>query len=242
MVAPAGYAAPEGNPTPTGITRRIGTLSTAIVASTAVVAVATAIATLFSMSLATDAADFLAGSTTQNEFEDSIAALSSVQLLISVATLLTGVLTIVWMFRMANNIRTFRRVTTWSPLFAIFGWFLPPMVLYVVPFLMLRELWRGSEPTSVDGSDSWKRTSDNPLLWAWFVLFGLVPAVLLVIQIGSLASSGLPTSDVESVAESLDEFGAIGVFTALVNIAAAAVWIPFVRQLTNRHKRLTSES
>lgn len=242
MVPPTGYVAYEGNATPTAITRRIGTLSSAIVASTAVVAVATAISALLSMSLATDAADFLAGSTTQNEFEDAIAALSSVQLLISVATLVSGVLTIIWMFRMANNVRAFGRVTTWSPLFAIFGWFLPPMVLYVVPFLVLRELWRASEPTGVDGSDAWKRTPDNPLLWAWFVLFGLVPAVLLVIQIGSLAGSGLPTSDIESVAESLDEFGTIGVITALVNIAAAAVWIPFVRQLTNRHKRLANEN
>ena len=45
----------------------------------------------------------------------------------------------------------------------------------------------------------------------------------------------------ESVAESLDDFGAIGYLTAVVSVAAAAAWIMFVRQLTPRHMRLTGE-
>jgi hypothetical protein len=167
--------------------------------------------------------------------------LNSVQLMVSVATLASGVLTIVWMFRIAKNVRSFGRVTTWSPLFAIFGWFLPPLVLYVIPFLVLRELWKASEPSEVDGTDGWKRSADTPVLWFWFVLFGLVPAVLFAIQIGSFATSGLPAGDIESVADGLDDFGAIGWLTAVLSVAAAAVWVRFVRQLTNRHKLLTDE-
>ena len=49
------------------------------------------------------------------------------------------------MYRIATNVRAFQRQTTWSPLFAIFGWMLPPFVLYVIPFLMLRELWKASD-------------------------------------------------------------------------------------------------
>ena len=232
----------EANPTPAAATRRIGGLATPIVVSTTIVAIGTLISAFLSAGVATDAADFLAGSIEQSEFEDSLVPLNSLQLLVSIATLATGVLTIIWMFRIANNVRAFGRATTWAPLFAIFGWFLPPLILYVIPFLVLRELWKASEPTEVDGSDRWKQTPDNPLLWAWFVLFGLLPAVLFAVQIGSFATGGVPTGDIESIAENLDDFGAVGWLTAILNVAAAVVWVRFVRQLTQRHKLLTNES
>ena len=212
----------DGHPTPTAGVRRVGGLAIPIVVSVSIAAIAGVIAAFLSSSIATDASDFLAGGISQSEFEDSLVPLNS--------------------FRIAQNVRAFGRATTWSPLFAIFGWFLPPLVLYVIPFLVLRELWKASEPTAVDGTDSWKRTPDNPVLWAWFVLFGLLPAVLFAVQIGSFASSGLPAGDIESVAESLDDFGAIGWLTAALNVGAAATWISFVRQLTRRHKQLTNES
>ena len=242
MTPPPGYAAYQGNPTPTTGIRRIGGLAKAVVVSVIVVAVGTVITALLSADISTDAADFLAGSISKSEFEDAIVPLTSMQMLVSVATLSTGILTIVWMFRMAHNVRAFGRVTTWSPLFAIFGWFLPPMVLYIIPFLVLRELWKASEPTGVDGSDTWKRSRDNPLLWVWFVVFGVLPAVLLAVQIGSFATGGLPTGDIEAVADSLDDFGTIGFITAILTVAAAVTWVLFVRQLTERHKRLTSET
>jgi hypothetical protein len=222
--------------------RRIGGLATPIAVSTIVVAIGTLVAAFLSAGIATDAADFLAGGIEQSEFEDALVPLNSVQLLVSVATLATGVLTIIWLFRIAGNVRAFGRATTWSPLFAIFGWFLPPLVLYIIPFLVLRELWKASEPTMSDASDDWKRTPDNPLLWIWFVVFGIVPAVLFAIQIGSVATGGLPAGDIDSVAESLDDFGAIGWLSAVLNLVAAVVWVQFVRQLTQRHKRLTNES
>lgn len=232
----------EGHPSPTGGVRRIGGLATPIVVSTVIVALGTLVSAVLSAGVATDAADFLAGDIGRAEFEDAIAPLNSVQLLVSVATLATGVLTIIWMFRIAGNVRAFGRATTWSPLFAIFGWFLPPLVLYIVPFLVLRELWKASEPTGVDETDGWKRTPDNPVLWVWFVVFGLVPAVLFAVQIGSFADGGLPTNDIQSVADSLDEFGALGWLTAALSLAAAVVWVMFVRSLTQRHKRLTNET
>jgi hypothetical protein len=242
LTPPPGYAAYDSHPTPTAPTRRIGGLAIPIVVSTVIVALGTLVSTFLSAGVTTDAADFLAGSIDQTEFEDALVPLNSIQLLVSVATVATGVLTIIWMFRMANNVRAFGRATTWAPLFAIFGWFLPPLILYIIPFLVLRELWKASDPTSVDGSDNWKRTPDTPLLWAWLVLFGLLPAALFAVQIGSFAAGGVPTGDIESVAESLDDFGALGWMTALLNIAAAVVWVQIVRQLTQRHKRLTNES
>ena len=147
----------------------------------------------------------------------------------------------IWMYRIAANIRAFGRRTTWHPLFSIFGWFLPPFFLYVIPFLVLREQWKGSDP-HVDGSDGWKANEDNRTLWGWFAFYGLLPVVLFVAQIGSVASAGLGTGDVETVAESLDQVSALTFLSAVSVIGAAIFWITFVRQMTSRHVGLTNES
>ena len=52
----------------------------------------------------------------------------------------------IWMYRMAANHRALQRNGTWAPGWAIGGWFLPPGGLYIIPFLMFRELWKASDP------------------------------------------------------------------------------------------------
>jgi hypothetical protein len=214
----------------------------AVMILTGAVALGTIGTTALSSGVSQDADDFLRGQLTDGEFQDAIGPLNAIQLLTGLATLATGVLTIIWMYRIAKNVRAYGRQTTWSPLFAVFGWFLPPMVLYIIPFLMLRELWKASDSTVVDDSDSWRKSGDNPLLWAWFVLFGLLPIFVIAVQVGSLTSNGIPSGDLDSVAESLVDFGTIGVITGVLNVLAAVVWIVFVRQLTDRHTRLTGET
>jgi hypothetical protein len=80
------------------------------------------------------------------------------------------------------------------------------------------------------------------VLWAWFALFGIIPAVLILTQANSLATDGLPSGDIESVADSLDNFGAGATVVALVNVVAAVTWVLVVRQLTDRHTTLTREA
>lgn len=239
LTPPPGYVGYASNPTTAGV-KRIGGLAKAVTITTAIVGVTSLAGAAVSSGVRSDAREFLDGSISRDDFESAIAPLNAVQLVTGLATLATGVLTIIWAFRIASNVRAYGRATSWSPLFAIFGWFLPPMVLYVIPFLVLRELWKASEPT-VDGTDSWKRERDNPLLWVWFVVFGIIPAILLVVQIGSFAATGLPSGDIESVAETIEDFGVLGWIAAVVNAVAAVVWILFVRQLTARHTQLTSE-
>jgi hypothetical protein len=241
LSAPPGYAAYHSNPTPAAALKRVGGLSKAIVVLTAIVAVATVIATLLSVGVAGDASDFLAGDLTDDEFQDALAPLSAVQSIAGVATLATGIVTMIWMYRIAGNIRAFGRRTTWSPLFSIFGWFLPPFFLYVIPFLVLREQWKGSDPT-VDETDGWKANDDNRTLWGWFAFYGLLPLVLFVAQVGSVASGGLGTGDNETIAESLDQVSALTFLSAVSVVGAAIFWIIFVRQLTRRHVALTNES
>lgn len=238
LTPPPGYVGYQHAPTTSGI-RRIGGLATAITITAAIAGVSTIVAAFVTVSRQDAAREFLANDD-EDAFQSAIAPMSAVQMLTSVATLACGVLTIIWMFRIASNVRAYGRLTTWSPLFAIFGWFLPPMVLYVIPFLMLRELWKASDAV-LDGTANWKRNPDSPLLWAWFVLFGVLPAILLMVQIGNFAAAGLPTGDLSSLADTIIDFGALGWISAVLTAAAAIVWILFVRQLTRRHGALTNE-
>jgi hypothetical protein len=218
----------------------VGGLSKAVVILTAIVAVSSVVSTALSIGISSEAADYLAGKSSKSDFEDALAPLTSIQGLASIATLAAGVVTIIWMFRMAKNLRAYGRRTTWAPLFSIFGWFLPPF-LYVVPFLVLREQWKASEPTVVDGSDSWKATPDNRVLWVWFALYGLVPTVLFFAQVGSVVNSGMTTGSLESRADSLDTVSPLLYISAVAIIGAVISWIIFVRQLTSRHRALTGE-
>jgi hypothetical protein len=215
---------------------------------TVVVAVATVITTILSASISTDAEQFLADDISEDAFRDALGPLSTAQVLSGLATLATGILTMIWMFRMASNLRRAGRRTTWHPLFAVFGWFLPPLILYVIPFLMLRELWKASDPDAIepaaddDRRGGWRSGGESPVLWAWFVLFGIVPAILILTQANDLAADGLPSGDIGSVADSLDDFGAGAVIVAVVNIVAAVAWVLVVRHLTERHSTLTREN
>jgi hypothetical protein len=219
--------------------RRVGGLAKAGTILVPIVAAVTVLQTVLSAGVVDDAEAYLAGDTTDDEFQDAVVALSSVGLLASLATLAAGVVTIIWMYRIATNVRTFGRRTTWNPLFAVFGWFLPPLVLYVIPFLVLRELWKASDADA--GDDDWRSTGDTVLLWIWFVVFGLLPSVLFVLEIGSVATSGIGGGALESQAEALDDFGAVQTLAAILSVLAAATWVPFVRRLTDRHTALTGE-
>ena len=241
LQAPAGYVGFDAHATPVGPIARVTGLSKAIAILTAVVAAATVATTLLTLGVTGDASDFLAGEASEDDFRDALAPLNSVQALAGVATLATGILTIIWMYRIARNVRSFGRQTTWHPLFSIFGWFLPPFFLYVIPLLVLREQWKASDPTADDDTESWRRSPDTPLLWGWFVFYGLAPFVFFLAQIGSVAGAGVGTGDIESVAESLDDVGALTLLSAVSIVGAAVCWILFVRQLTRRHAALTNE-
>jgi hypothetical protein len=239
LQAPPGYAGYQYGPTVP--TRRIGGLATSIVIFTAIAGVTGLLSAILSAGIADDARDYLAGDLSEDDFAAAVLPLSGAQLLGGIATLVTAVLTIIWMYRIATNLRAFGRRTTWHPLFSIFGWFLPPGMLYVIPFLVLREQWKGSDPEHLDGTERWKQSRDTPWLWLWFLFYGIVPAILVVVQIGSVVGTGFGAADLEGLAESLEDVDAITFVSGAVTAAAAVTWIVFVRQLTGRHRTLTSE-
>ena len=219
--------------------RRIGGLARAIVILTAISVLGALVVALLTPNAADRAREFLGGELTEDEFLEGYAAIAVAQFAQGVATLATAVLTMIWMYRIAANVRGLGRQTTWAPLFAVFGWVLPP-VLVVIPFLMLRELWKASEPFHAVGSDDWRRPPDNPTLWVWFLLYGVLQTVLLFLQSSALVGSGF-SSDTESLAESIDDSVAVSVIGSVGVAAAGVAWILVVRQLTAKHRAVTRE-
>ena len=194
---------------------------------------------LVTPSAADKAGDFLDGRISEDEFLDSYGGVAALQIVQGVITLAAAVCTIIWLYRLASNVRTFGRQTTWAPIWAVFGWVLPP-VLVIIPLLMLREVWKASDPEVPAGNPNWKSGAENPMLFVWFVLYGIVPAVITAITLNSAFGGGFG-GDTESVAEAIEDFGAVDIVGAVSGLAAAVVWIIVVKQMTARHVRLTNE-
>jgi hypothetical protein len=147
------------------------------------------------------------------------------------------------MYKIAKNVRTLGRTTTFAPIFAIVGWFLPPF-LFVVPLLVLRELWKASDPTVPVGAGEWRASGETPVLYVWFVLYGIIPAIITFASLSTVIDATLDLdTDTESIAEvTASTNGALLIVGGLVGLAAAGAWSILVRRLTDRHTALTGES
>jgi hypothetical protein len=229
--------------------RRIRGLARWLVAATVVVAVANVLSTVAGLAATDDARDYLEGRISEDDFLEAYTPSVLLGFVQSAAFLASIVLTMVWMFRIASNHRMLDRVGRWSPGWTIAGWFLPPFVLYVIPYLVLRELWKASEPDvapdGTGGAAGGRQWTDNPVhpaVTAWWVLYGLAPVVLIVLQGLQSIGRGLGTGGTEDLAELVDEQGGLTVVSTVLTVAAAVAWIVLVRSLTSRHTRLTGEA
>jgi len=246
LTHPPGYVAYATAPTPTAQVARIGGLTRWVVGLVAAAGLASVLSAVLLIPVLDTAADFVRGDISESDFEDSYVTVQLIQGVQSVIGIAAGVVTIVWMYRIASNLRAHSRNTTFAPILSVFSWILPPF-LHVLPFLILRELWKASDPDTAHGTDEWKRSGVNPLLSIWFVVYGLVPAVLTAIvtlaTAESLLDNGLAgAGDPLVAAETLDSTGTLTLVSGGLAGVAAVVWILFVMRLGERHMTLTGET
>ncbi len=193
---------------------------------------------LLGWQLAGKAADFAAGAISEDEFTS--ASRNLLTTLTSLLFLPIAILTIIWMQRMAANVKAIGRPgLRWSPNWAIFGWFVPPCIIYAIPWLMFSELWRASDPDVPANDPSWKQRPISPLVHAWWVLYGLMPLLGVVSAAGVLSQIG--TNDMVDYAEQLDTYKWMNLGLGLVSACAAVVYLMLVRQLSARHMATTNE-
>ena len=211
-------------------------MTKAITILVAIASAVTALVAILSVSATDSARDLLDGRISSSEFEDATIGYNLIQLGTGLVTISAMIVVIIWMYRIAANIRAFGISTTWHPIWAVFGWILPP-VLYIIPLLMLRELWKKSVPVAKPDSSG---GGENSILLAWFVLFSIIPAILTVLSVGSFADQ-FASQGAEQQAQLLVDAGSLTIINSIVTIGAGIAWILFVRQLGNRHIAMTGE-
>ena len=238
LIAPAGYAGYTATPLNTLRLRRVGGVSRAATILVGMAALFNAATVLISQTMATDAQAYLDGLTTKDDFVKTIAPYLLLTFVQGAAVIGSIVLVMVWMFRLAANHRALHRGATWGPGWAIGGWFVPPL-LYIIPTLMFRELWRASDPHIPVGGE-WKRGAVSPLITLWFILYSLIPIALMFVQTDSVLS-GFGDSEEELAKQIAGDQGAVITSTAVM-LVSAAVFIALAKQLTARHRQLTGEA
>jgi hypothetical protein len=238
---PPSFPAHEGAPHAASGLKRVGGLARSTVILVGITGVTTVFSTLTSGLARDEARAFLDGRISEDEFIEAYSPGALFGLVQFLTFIGAGVLTILLMFRLASNHRALGRSGTWAPGWAIGGWFLPPLVLYVIPFLMLRELWKASDPSIPPGDDRWRASPVAPVVTVWWLLYGLAPLALLVIQGFGAVGSNLTAGSTEAAAEVLVDQFAFSVVGAVVTVLGAISFIVLVRGLAARHRQLTGE-
>jgi uncharacterized BrkB/YihY/UPF0761 family membrane protein len=186
------------------------------------------------------ARDVIAGRIDEDQFNEDLAPFSLAGLLSGATFIALIVLTMIWLYRIVANHRTLDRRVSWAPGWAIGGWFLPPLILYIIPMLVLRESWKASDPTVPPGDDRWRQSPVSPLVYVWWVLYGLVP-VIFIVQ-GITFDTATFSQDAVDVAEAIEDQQGFMIAQSLSGFASAVAFALLVRALTARHARLTGES
>ena len=147
------------------------------------------------------------------------------------------VLTMIWLYRIAQNHARLGRSLRWASGWAIGGWFAPPC-LYVIPTLMLQESWKAADPAVPPGSDRWKAGAQSAVIWIWFVVYSLVG------NIGSTALNVVQAFKTKRIdqARFFVDHEALLYVQPVIAIAGCVSWFAVVRTLTRRHTQLTGES
>ncbi|MEO5723957.1 MAG: DUF4328 domain-containing protein [Ilumatobacteraceae bacterium] len=240
MTPPPGYVAYGGTGAVNRNVQSIRGLVKALLILIAIDIPLSALNVVGNMQLANKARKLLDGTITEAQFKD--ASSLNIGSLSGIVVVPIAVLTIVWMFRMANNVRALGRPELrFAPGWAIGGWFTPPCVIYAVPWLMFRELWKASDPEIGPGDPRWKSGRVPMIVNVWWVVYGLVPLVAIftgVNAITQLKSGGIKTHD---LASTLHRFAALNIVVAVLGVIAAIVYLLMVRQLSERHMRATRE-
>ena len=159
---------------------------------------------------------------------DANALPAAMILLSGLVGLATFVLLIIWLYRAAkNNEALGRQNPRLGPGWAIGGWFIP-IAWWVIPFIILDDVWRGSDPSIARGDPSWRRSSTMGAIWAW-----LVTAVIFTVPSAIASSTGDVRADEPEKVRRDDILRVIGAVGAIV---AAVLAILVTRRIAARQE------
>jgi hypothetical protein len=108
------------------------------------------------------------------------------------------------------------------------GWWFVPLANLVMPYRVVKEAWRASDPSIPAGTTTWRSTDPPKLLswwWAGFVISGLI---------GRFSYTELD-ADGNVTASSVEFSATVAAFGSALTVVAALLAIMVFRQVTQRH-------
>lgn len=243
MGPPPGYVAYGGFGALQGTFKKIGVLTKWLVALLIGTFAIQLTSLLVQFTLRDSAADLVNNSITSSTFDDKLGLFVALALVASALSIAQLVILIMWTFRMAkNHLVLGRQPQSFSPGATIAVNILGGCTLGILNFFMWRELWKASDPESAAGDTSWKQRLVTPLLTVYLLLSlaGIVAAVALGLS-GSFGPVRVGGSSADLAKNLNDKLGYIAL-SGVLTLAAAGVFIVFVRQLAARHMQATRES
>ena len=174
--------------------------------------------------------DFQAGATSLQRVDDARVAANGMAVFTLLVIVATAVVWLVWHFRGQSNLRSLGAADLrFTPGWAV-AWWLIPFANIVMPFRTTAELWKASDPAA--GAVEWKARRLPAVFVGWWTFW------LARIPFVSLASAAAPRLN-----PSIDQLVRqrwFGIGSDLATIAAAAMAVVIVRQVTARQERKRS--
>ena len=238
---PPAYATLESTGVFGGRFRPIRGIGKALVVLNALWIAVSVLVLLLQFRLHNSAVTFRQGGLSTSDFVDKLAPFMVVSVVSAGLGIAILVLQCIWSFRMASNLQVLgRQPQTWKPGWGIAVWLLSGCTLGILPFLMTRELWKGSDPDLSPGDPRWKTGPTGPAISVWFGL--QIASVIVGVAAGmSAATYGVGSTDRDSIAKALDQRLPLVVISGLLTVAVTAAFIAMVRQLSDLHMRATQE-
>ena len=241
LTPPPGYIAYGGAGGVRGPVQFIGGLTKWLVGLLITMLVLQLLALVSQATLRGSALDVQDGVLTVNDFDGKLGFYAGVSLITAIVGIGLLVVQIIWTARMAKNLGSLGRTPQsfgvgWTIAINILG----GCTLGILPFLMWREIWKGSDPESPAFDPNWKSRPNGTVVVAHFV--ATLGAVILGFALGAAGAVSIINSNGSGdVAENLSTRFGIVIGAGLLQIVVSVIFIQLVRQLSTRHMQAISE-
>lgn len=243
MSPPPGYVAYGGPGALQGTFKRIGGLTKWLVGLLVVGFVMQLVSLLVQFTLRDSAKELINSTISPSAFDDKLGLYLGVAALTGIASIAQLVILIIWTFRMAKNHQVLgRQPQSFGPGATIAVNILGGCTLGILNFFMWRELWKAADPETAAGDPSWKQRAVTPLPTVYLVLTLATVAAALSLGISNSFGPVRTTGSSSDLAANISDKLGFVALSGVLTIAAAGVFIMFVRQLAARHMQATRES
>ncbi len=241
LTPPPGYVAYGGQGGARGPVQFIGGITKWVVGLLGAVIALQVLGLILQLTLRGSALDVQDGNITLNDFDGKLGLYGAIAVITSVIGIALLVVQIVWTARMAKNLGALGRTPQtfgvgWTIAINILG----GCTLGILPFLMWRELWKGSDPESPAFDPSWKSRPNGTIVVAHLV--ATLGAVVLGFALGAAgAVSVIRNNGSSDIADNLSDRFGIVLGAGVLQIVVSVIFIQLVRQLAARHMKAIAE-